>query len=106
MSKIVWAMLTVLLASVAISLMIATSYHDARIETEQLEAQVQQLEADRQSALDDAKTEYYRGVYDLCASVMGDQMKCLQLADKARQWGWYEQPSEGFELPYFHGTEM
>ena len=48
----------------------------------------------------DAESQYHRGLYDICRSVLhGQAQECLQLIASAREKHWYEQESPGWTWP-------
>ena len=48
----------------------------------------------------DAESQYHRGLYDICRSVLhGQPQDCMQAVASARQQHWYEQESPGWIWP-------
>ncbi len=46
-----------------------------------------------------AKSEYYRGVYDVCVQQTRKTDFCLKTVRKVNAAEWYEKPSSGWEWP-------
>jgi hypothetical protein len=47
----------------------------------------------------DPREEYYRAIYDLCMSQVGQADFCLEQVEARERTDWYEQPSPGWEWP-------
>jgi hypothetical protein len=45
----------------------------------------------------DPEQEYYRGMYDVCLMLTGDEALCNDFADRAQETDWYGQPSPGWD---------
>jgi len=59
----------------------------------------------RQSAVlvvpDDARAEYYRGVYDVCMAYVSELNYCVGMVKHGVENDWYESPSDGWKWSDF-----
>jgi hypothetical protein len=52
------------------------------------------------SAGADTESQYHRGLYDICRTVLqGEPQECMQAVASARERHWYEQESPGWTWP-------